>query len=136
VAEQEYVVVYAVTYPTVAAAQAMLDTIEHLPRAEVAGDYDAAVIDKQNGKPHVVKRIDRPRTRIIPEVFGGGALPRKELNEAAEELLSGEAGLIVVGIATIEPALDKAFAGTKVVKREMEASVDQITSELQEAFKG
>jgi hypothetical protein len=136
VAEEEYVVVYAATYPTVAAAQAMLDTIEHLPRAEVGGDYDGAVVDKQNGKPHIVKRIDRPRARIIPEVFGGGALPRKELNEAAEELMAGAAGLIVVGIATIEPALDKAFAGTKVVKREMAATTDQITRELQEAFKG
>ena len=46
-------------------------------------------------------------------------------------------GLIVVGEATIEPALDKAFTGTaKVFKREMAATVDQITSELQEAFKG
>jgi hypothetical protein len=137
VAEEEYVVVYAVTYPTVAAAQAMLNTIEHLPKDEVAGDYDAAVVDKENGKPHIVKRMDRPHIRIIPEAFGGGALPRKELNDAAEELMAGEAGLIVVGSATIEPGLEKAFSGTaKVVKREMAASVDQITRELQEAFKG
>jgi hypothetical protein len=136
-AEQEYVVVYAVAYPTVAAAQAVLDTIEHLPKDEVVGKYDAAVIDKENGKPHVVKRMDRPHTRIIPEWFGGGVLTRKELNEAADELLADQAGLIVVGEATIEPGLDKALTGTaKVVKREMEASIDQITSELQEAFKG
>jgi hypothetical protein len=135
-AEQEYVVVYAAAYPTVAAAQAVLDTIEHLHRAEVAGTYDAAVVDKEDGKPHVVKRMDRPRSRIIPEWFGGGALTRKELNEAAEELIADEAGLIVVGEATIEPALDKVFTGTKVVKREILATVDQITNELQEAFKG
>ena len=135
-AEQEYVVVYAATYPTVAAARAVLDTIEHLHK-ELAGAYDAAVIDKENGKAHVVKRMDHPHIRIIPEWFGGGALTRKELNEAAEELLADEAGLIVVGEATIEPALDKALIGTaKVVKREMAASIDQITSELQEAFKG
>ena len=135
-AEQEYVVVYAVTYPTVAAARAVLDTIEHLHK-ELAGAYDAAVIDKENGKAHVVKRMDHPHIRIIPEWFGGGALTRKELNEAAEELLADEAGLIVVGEATIEPALDKALTGTaKVVKREMAATIDQITSELQEAFKG
>ena len=41
-AEQEYVVIYAATYPDVAAAQAALDTIEHLGK-EVAGTYDAAV---------------------------------------------------------------------------------------------
>jgi len=135
-AEQEYVVVYATTYPTVAAAQAVLDTIEHLHK-ELAGAYDAAVVDKENGKAHVVKRMDHPHVRIIPEWFGGGALTRKELNEAAEELLADEAGLIVVGEATIEPVLDKALTGTAMVfKREVEATVDQLTSELQEAFKG
>jgi hypothetical protein len=135
-AEQDYVVVYAATYPTVAAARTVLDTIEHLHK-EVAGTYDAAVVAKENGKAHVIKRMDHPHVRIIPERFGRGALTRKELNEAAEELLADEAGLIVVGEATIEPALDKALTGTaKVVKREMEATVDQITSELQEALKG
>jgi hypothetical protein len=135
-AEREYVVVYAATYPTVAAARAVLDAIENLHH-EVAGPYDAAVIDKENGKAHVVKRLDHPHVRIIPEWFGGGTLTREELNEAAEELLAGEAGLIVIGEATIEPALDKAFTGTaKVFKREMAATVGQITSELQEAFKG
>jgi len=135
-AEPEYVVVYAATYPTVAAAREALDTIKHLHK-EVDGKYDAAVINKEDGKAHVVRRLDHPHIRVIPEWFGGGALSRKELNEAAEELLADEAGLIVVGEATIEPAVDKAFTGTaKVVKREMEATIDQITSELQEAFKG
>jgi hypothetical protein len=134
-AELEYVVVYAAAYPTVAAAQAVLNTIEHLPRDEVTGGYDAAVIAKENGEPHIVKRMDHPRARIIPEWFGGGTLTRKELNDAAEELVADEAGLIVVGEATIEPALDKVFTGTKVVKREIAATVDQITAELQEAFK-
>jgi hypothetical protein len=135
-AEPEYVVVYAATYPTVAAARAALDTIKHLHK-EVAGKYDAAVIDKENGQAHVVKRMDHPHSRVIPEWFGGGALTRKELNEAAEALLADEAGLIVIGEATIEPALDKALTGTaKVLKREMEATIDQITRELQEAFKG
>ncbi len=135
-AEQEYVVVYAATYPTAAAARAVLDTIKHLHK-EVAGNYDAAVIAKENGKAHVVRRMDHPHVRVIPEWLGGGALTRSELNEAAQELLADEAGLIVVGEATIEPALDKALAGTaRVFKREIEATIDQITSELQEAFKG
>ena len=95
------------------------------------------MVDKEDGKAHVVKRLDHPHVRVIPEWFGGGALTRKELDEAAGELLTGEAGLIVVGEATIEPALDKALTGTaKVFKREMAATVEQITSELQEAFKG
>jgi hypothetical protein len=132
-AELEYVVVYAAAYPTVAAAQAVLDTIGH---HVVGADYDAAVIDQENGKPHVVKRLDHPHSRIIPEWFGGGTLTRKELDEAAQELLADQAGLIVIGSAALEPELDKALTGTKVVKREIMATIDQITSELQEAFKG
>ena len=135
-AEPEYVVVYAVTYPTVAAAEAVLGTIEHLHKDDVIGSYDAAVVDKQDGKPHVVKRLDRPRARIIPEWFGGGVLTRKELDDAAKELLTDQAGLIVIGQASIEPAFDKALTGSaKVVKREIEGTIDQITSELQDAFK-
>jgi hypothetical protein len=134
--ELEYVVVYAMTYPDVAAARGALDTIEHLGK-EVAGTYDAAVVAKENGQAHVVKRMDHPHARIIPEWFGGGTLTRKELDDAAKELLAGEAGLIVVGDATIEPALDKALSGTPhVFKREVQATVDQITAELQEAFEG
>jgi hypothetical protein len=33
--------------------------------------------------PRIVKRMDRPRVRVIREVLGGGTLPRKELKEAA-----------------------------------------------------
>jgi hypothetical protein len=135
-AEPEYVVVYAAAYPNAAAARAVLDTIGHLHRSEVDGQYDAAVIDKENGQPHVVQRLDHPHTRIIPEWFGRGKLTRKELNDAAEELAADQAGLIVIGEATIEPALDKALAGpAKVVKREIEATIGQITSELEEAFR-
>jgi hypothetical protein len=134
-AELEYVVVYAAAYPTVAAAQAVLTTIEQLHNADVDGPYDAAVVAKESGKPHVVKRLDHPRAHIIPEWFGGGELTRKELDDAAGELAADEAGLVVVGEASIEPALDKVFTGTKVVKREIAATVDEITSELEAAFK-
>jgi hypothetical protein len=134
--EPDYVVVYAASYPTVAAAEAVLHTIEHPHGDKVKGSYDAAVIAKENGKAHVVKRLDHPHVRVIPEWLGGGSLTRKELDDAARELVADEAGLIVIGEATIEPALDQVFTGTKVVKRELEATIDQITSELQEAFKG
>jgi hypothetical protein len=96
----------------------------------------AAVIDKEDGKPHVVKRMDRPHIRVIPEWFGGGTLPRKELHEAAEQLTADQAGLIAVGEPTIEQGLDKALTkSAKVVKRTVEATTDEITSELQEALK-
>ncbi len=136
-AEAKQLVVYAAAYETVDAALADLDAIEQLHKDELIGQYDAAVIDKENGKPHVVKRMDRPHMRVIPEWFGGGTLPRKELHEAAEELTANQAGLIVVGEPTIEKGLDQALSkAAKVVKRTVEASTDQITSELQEALKG
>ena len=95
------------------------------------------MIDQQAGKPHIVKRMDRSRLRVIPEWFGGGALPRKELKEAAEALTADQAGLIVVGEPTIEKGLDQALTGAaKVVKRSVDATTDEITSELQEALKG
>jgi hypothetical protein len=94
------------------------------------------VIDKEHGKPHVVKRMDRPHTRVIPEWFGGGTLPRKELHEAAEELTADQAGLLVVsGDPAIEKALDKALTGAvRVAKHKVHATIDEITSELKEAL--
>jgi hypothetical protein len=135
-AEKKPLLVYAAAYETVEAALADLDAIEQAHKDEMIGQYDAAVIDKKDGKPHVLKRMDRPHIRLIPEWFGGGALPRKELHEAAEQLTANQAGLIAVGEPTIEKGLDKALTkAAKVVKRTVEATTDEITSELQEALK-
>src|ERR1700735_5070004 len=130
-------IVYAATYGSVSAAEKDLDAIEALHKDKVIGSFDAAVIDQENGKPHVVKRMDRPGIRVIPEWFGGGALPRKELREAAEQLTADQAGLLVVSSEpVIEKAVDKALTGAgQVAKHKVDARIDQITSELQEALK-
>jgi uncharacterized membrane protein len=136
-AEKKPLTVYAAAYDSVDAALTDLDAIEQLHKDELIGEYDAAVIDKEDGKPHVVKRMDRPHIRVIPEWFGGGTLPRKELHEAAQELTANQAGLIAVGEPTIEKALDTALTGAaKVVKRTVDATTDELTSELKEALKG
>src|SRR5258708_29007285 len=131
--DKKPMVVYAATYGSVSAAETDLGAIEALHKDKVIGSFDAAVIDQEDGKPHVVKRLDRPGIRVIPEWFGGGALPRKELREAAEELTAYQAGLLVVsGEPVIEKALDKALAGAaKVAKHRVDATIDQVTSELQ-----
>jgi uncharacterized membrane protein len=135
-AEKKPMIVYAASYPSVSAAETDLDAVEQLHKDQMIGSFDAAVIDNEGGQPHVVKRMDRPGIRVIPEWFGGGTLPRKELHEAADELTAGQAGLIAVGEPTIEKALDKALTkADKVVKRSVDATTDQITSELQEALK-
>ena len=129
-------VLYTATYDSVSDALTDLNAVEQLHKDEVIGKYDAAVIDMENGKPHIAKRMDRPGVRVVPEWFGGGTLPRKELHEAAQELTAGQAGLIAVGEPTIEKAVDKALTSAdKVVKRTVNATADEITSELQAALK-
>jgi uncharacterized membrane protein len=135
-ADSNQMLLYAASYDSAQAALAALGDIEQLHKDKMIGKYDAAVIDQQDGKPHIVKRMDRPGVRVIPEWFGGGALPRKDLREAAEELTATQAGLIAVGEPTIEKALDQALTGAaKVVKHNVDATTDEITSELQEALK-
>ena len=135
-ADNEPMVVYAASYESASAALTALDDIEELHKDDLIGKYDAAVIDKENGKPRIVKRMDRPGIRVIPEWFGGGTLPRKELREAADVLTANEAGLVVAGEPTIEKALGEALTGAaKVVERTVDATTDEITKELQEALK-
>jgi len=135
--EKKALVVYAAAYESVETALSDLDAIEQLHKDRLIGQYDAAVIDKEDGKPHVVKRMDRPRIRVIPEWFGGGTLPRQELHDAAQELTANQAGLIAVGEPTIEQALDRALTDAiNVVKRTVDATTDELASELKEALKG
>lgn len=74
-AQASNLVLYTAEYDDVTAALADLDAIERLHDDEMIGSYDAAVIDKQNGKPHIAKRIDRPLIRAVPEALGHGELP-------------------------------------------------------------
>ena len=136
-ADSKPMVLYTATYDSVSSAMADLDALDQLHKDEMIGSFDAAVIDQQNGKPHIAKRMDRPRVRVIPEAFNGGALPRKELLAAAKELASSQAGLIAVGEPTVGKGVDEALKGAdKVIKQSFDATADEITSELQEALKG
>ena len=74
-ADNKTMLLYAASYPSVSAALADLGAVQQLHKDELIGSYDAAVIDKENGKPHIVKRMDRPGVRVVPEWFGGGTLP-------------------------------------------------------------
>jgi len=94
------------------------------------------------GREGVAERPLRRRTNPGQDdlesrgVLGGGTLPRKELKQAAAELTADQAGLVAVGEPTIEEGVDKALTGAaKVVKHTMDATTDEITSELQEALK-
>src|SRR5512132_2216002 len=66
-----------------------------------------------------------------------GSASKSATNAApSRQLTADQAGLIVIGEPTIEKRLDKALTkAAKVVKRKVDATTDEITSELQEALK-
>jgi hypothetical protein len=124
-------VLFTAVYDDIVDARSDLDAFEELHEAEVIGKYDAAIIDQEDGKPHIVKRVDHPVIRVIPEWFGGGTLPRSELHDAAKQLQPGQSALIVVG----EPTLDKAFERAVVraadtARHDLDAAIDEIEKEL------
>jgi hypothetical protein len=129
-------VAYVAVYGDVDSALADLGALGDLHGEDLIGKYDAAVIDQEGGKPHIVKRVDHPVINVVPEVLGAGALPRGELNDAAKELAPGEAALIVVGEPTLEKGFDKAVTrANKVAKQSFDADADQLAGDLIKAAK-
>ena len=92
-----------------------LDAIEGPHEDGHIGTFESAVVDKELERPHVVKRMGRPRTRVMPAQLGLGRLSRRELHEAAAELNDNDACLIMIGEPTLERAFDKAV--TRAVTR-------------------
>jgi len=136
-AKDKDLAMYVALYESVDDAKADLDAIEALHKDELIGTFDAAVVDNEKGKPHIVKRMDRPMVRIIPEVLGFGPLSRKELKDAATELSGTEAGLVLIGEPTLEKAFDKAVThAAKTVKRVFDATADELAQEMKEAVGG
>jgi hypothetical protein len=134
--KSENAVLYTAVYDDLTDARSDLDAFEEMHKAEVIGKYDAAIIDQQDGKPHIVKRADHPVIQVIPEWFGKGALPRRELHDSAQELGPGQSALIVVG----EPTLDKAFEravirAAKTFKHDLDAAIDELEKEVLQTVK-
>ena len=128
-------VLYTAIYDNLDDALNDLNAMEMLHEDAMVGKFDAAVIDQENGQPHIVKRMDRPRIRVIPEEFGSGTLPRKELKEAAGELGPDQVGLLVIGEPTLEKGFDQALTkADKVVKHSLDATTDEIAGDLHEAL--
>ena len=124
-------VAYVAIYEDIDSALADLNCLGELHDDDLIGKYDAAVIDQENGKPHIVKRVDRPRIEALPELIGAGVLPRSELRDAAKGLDPGEVALVVVGEPTLEKGFDKAVTrANKVAKESFDAEADQLADEL------
>lgn len=129
-------VLYAAVYNEVEGALSDLEAFQRLHKDEMLGKYDAAVIDNEDGKPHIVKRADSPAIRVISEWAGGGTLPRRELHDAAAALAPGQAELIVVGDPTLEQGFEKAASrAATTAKRDLNAGIDELEAELTHAAK-
>jgi hypothetical protein len=102
---------YAAVYPNRGAALADFEAFERLPKPDLIGKYDAAVIEKGEGESRIVKRVDGATIPVIPELLVGGRLVRHPLHDAVERLKNDEVAFVVVG----EPNIARAF--DRVVRR-------------------
>jgi len=129
-------VLYTAVYTDLEDAKFDLEALQQLHRDQMIGRFDAAIIDKEDGKPHIVKRVDHPYFRVIPEWFGSGTLPRKELHEAAEALDAGQAALVAVGEPTISQGVERAIVrSAKSFKHDMNIATDELAKEMTDALK-
>jgi hypothetical protein len=131
----EHTVVYTAVYDDKSAALADLDTVAKLHKDGVIGKYDAAVVDSENGKGHIVKRVDDPDYSVVQKFFGDAMPTSSELTGAAGQLLEGDAGLVVVAETTadakIEQELDKELTGAvKTAKYDFDTSADKLVEAI------
>jgi hypothetical protein len=125
---------FTAVYDDVDSAMADLNALDKLHDDKVVGKYDAAVVDLEDGNPHIVKRVDNPRINVLPELVGKGALPSGEVKEAAKGLGQGQAALIFVGDPTLDKAFEQAVTrATKVAKQEFDGTADQLSDALRGA---
>jgi hypothetical protein len=129
-------VLYTAIYTDLEDAKFDLEALQQLHKDQMIGKFDAAIIDKGEGKPHIVKRVDHPYYRVIPEWFGSGTLPRKELHEAAEALDAGQAALVAIGEPTIADGVERAIIrSAKTFKHDMNVATDELAKEMTDTVK-
>ena len=129
-------VLYTAIYTDLEDAKFDLEALQQLHKDQMIGKFDAAIIDKEEGKPHIVKRVDHPYYRTIPEWFGSGTLPRKELHEAAEALDAGQAALVAIGEPTIADGVERAIIrSAKTFKHDMNIATDELATEMTDTLK-
>jgi hypothetical protein len=129
-------VLYTAVYTDLEDAKFDLQALQQLHKDQLIGKFDAAIIDKEDGKPHIVKRVDHPYFRVIPEWFGSGTLQRKELHEAADALDAGQAALVAIGEPTIAQGVERAIIrSSKTFKHDLNIATDELTKEITDALK-
>jgi uncharacterized membrane protein len=157
------VFLYAAVYDDPADAEADYVGVAELHAAGAVGTYDAAVIEKEDGKVHVHK-TEKPTQHgawtgiavgavagilFPPSILGsalvggtaGGVighlhrgLSRGDLKDLGEALDEGEAALIVVGESRIDEQVEKATKrARKVLEKQVDTEAEEFKRELQEA---
>ena len=157
------VFLYAAVYDELADAEADYDGVLELHAAGLVGTFDAAVIDKEDGKVHVHK-TEKPTQHgawtgagvgalvglIFPPAIlgsaivgaGAGALTghlakgisRGDLKELGDELEAGNAAVIVIGESKIEEQLEKATQrANKLIEKQIDADADELKREIDAA---
>jgi uncharacterized membrane protein len=160
------VFLYAAVYDDLADAEADRDAVFDLHAAGAIGTFDAAVIEKEDGKVHVHKTekptqhgawtgiavgavagILFPPSIIAGAVVGGAAggvighlwrgMSRGDLKDLGEALDEGDAALIVIGESKIEEQIEKAAKrARKVIEKQIDADADDLRREIDAAAQG
>ena len=159
------VFLYAAVYDDLADAEADYDGVLELHAAGLVGTFDAAVIDKEDGKVHVHKTekptqhgawtgagvgalvgIIFPPAILGSAIVGAGAgglvghlsrgISRGDLKDLGEALDEGTAAVIVIGQSKIEEQIEKATRrATKLIEKQIDADADELEREIEQAAK-
>jgi uncharacterized membrane protein len=161
-AASDGVFLFIATYPNEAAAQADYDVVKALHEIDAVGNFDAAVVTKDDkGKIHVNK--DETATRkgawrgvgvgavlgilfppsilasaAVAGAIGGvaghlwGGMSRSDVKELGEFIDEGQAALLVLGDLTVSKAMEK--AQLKAIK-EIRKQVNVDLDDLQKEIK-
>lgn len=157
--------VFLAAYDDARDAELDYEAVFDLHAAGVIGTFDAAVVEKQDGKVHVHK-TEKPTQHgawtgiavgalagilFPPSIIGGAivggtaggvvghlwrGMSRKDLKELGEMLDEGQATLVVVGRSKLGEQLEKVAArAQKMSEKELKADVDQLDAEIDSAAK-
>jgi uncharacterized membrane protein len=163
--QTEPIFLYLAAYDDAADAELDYEAVFDLHAAGVIGTFDAAVVEKEDGKVRVHKTekptqhgawtgvavgalagILFPPSIIGSAIVGGAAggvighlwrgMSRGDLKELGEFLDDGQATLVVVGRSKLGEQLEKATArARKVGEKQLAADVDELNAELDSAAK-
>lgn len=160
------VFLYAAVYDDLADAEADYEAVLDLHAVGLVGTFDAAVIEKDDGKVHVHKTekptqhgawtgiavgavagILFPPSIVATAVAGGVAggvvghlwkgMSRGDLKDLGEALDDGDAALIVIGESKVEEQIEKAVKrAKKVIEKEIDAEADELKRAVEAAGGG